>query len=362
MADGGTSRAAAFSVGASTDAPSPTARVEISAYEVLERLPISVLVVRADGRVTLASDAARETLNLVDSVEGTPVDTLLAPLETLLDTRRADNSVSVYSGGGQVKRFGYSIANITRPSAPSQLFAIVFRDITDRAHVAPERDRLVQLAAVGAAAPAVIHEVKNSLAAITMGLGLIAEELEGEDTGAHAAALADEAESVAYRLDAFGSVARPPRSRRPINLDRTISEARRSLEAKSRSEGVHLDWHIGRLVPVYLDPGLVHAFALNLATNAIHASAEGQRVRVAIAVEGDAFVMKVEDEGTGMTPEVLAQCTELFFTTRGRGRGIGLTLCNEAVRAGGGTLEIESTRGEGTHVTVTIPRATEFER
>lgn len=134
------------------------------------------------------------------------------------------------------------------------------------------------------------------------------------------------------------------------------------MNVRARLGGVRLDWKVGVLRPVYLDPGIVHAFALELGTNAIQASAPEQRVELSIALEGDVFRMTVDDQGTGMSPEVLPQAIQLFYTTRGHGKGIGLTLVDQAVRAGGGNLEIQSEPGRGTRITLTMPRATEFER
>lgn len=342
---------------------SPPGTLQLPAADVLERLPIALLIVRANGEVVLASDSARQSLSKGGPLAGCPLTEVFAPLTALLDARRADSSVSVESPDGQPRRFGYSISELSHAGPSMAFYAIVFRDITRVAHVAAERDRLVHLAAVGAAAPAVIHSVKNSMAAIAMGLELLAEGLERDaDLSNQASVLATEAESVAYRLDAFGVTGRHPRSRHPVDLAHALAEARRTLEPRAAESSVRLDLKATEIRPAYLDPGLVHTFAVALGTNAIQASAPDQRVDICIEVLGDTFVMSVEDQGVGMTPEVLDQCAQLFFTTRSRGRGVGLTLCDQAVRAGGGTLEIESEPGRGTRVTLSIPRATEFEQ
>lgn len=337
---------------------------ELSGVDVLKRLPIALLIVAADGEIVVSSGVAEEALSGGDSLAGIYLDSVLAPLTTLLDAPRSDASISVAGPDGKPRRYGYSISDISLPGSSGSRFAIVFRDITQAAHVSSERDRLVHLAAVGAAAPAVIHQVKNSLAAMTMGLGLLAEELEDHDQelSRQADELSSEAESVAYRLDAFGAASRPPRSRRAVDLQKTLDEARRALDIAARKASVRLDWKVGKLRPVYLDPGIVHAFALDLGTNAIQASAPDQRVELSVSLDGDTFTMVVDDQGVGMTPEVLAKSTELFYTTRGRGKGIGLTLVDQAVRAGGGTLDLQSMPGRGTRVTLSLPRATEFER
>jgi signal transduction histidine kinase len=58
-----------------------------------------------------------------------------------------------------------------------------------------------------------------------------------------------------------------------------------------------------------------------------------------------------------MTAEVYNRCTEIFFTTKRNGSGIGLALCRRAVEESGGTLTIESVVGFGTSVTIEVPLA-----
>jgi signal transduction histidine kinase len=63
-----------------------------------------------------------------------------------------------------------------------------------------------------------------------------------------------------------------------------------------------------------------------------------------------------------MTPEVLARCKELFFTTRPNGSGIGLALCQSVIEKIGGDLAIRSEEGRGTVVTATLPISGELGR
>ena len=72
-------------------------------------------------------------------------------------------------------------------------------------------------------------------------------------------------------------------------------------------------------------------------------------------LDGPWLEFSVQDEGNGMSPEVLARCRELFFTTKVRGSGVGLSLCHQICNDAGGELLIESRQGEGTRVTARVP-------
>ena len=334
------------------------ADMESASADLLRTLPVALLIVNANGIIELSSRSAERALNSHGDLRGRQLVDVLASLDELRTKRDGDRSVALGDIGGRTRRFGYSISNAASPD----LFSIVFRDITRVAHVAAERDRLVHLAAVGAVVPSALHELKNSLAALTMGLELLVEESDTTEQRERAEALTKETQSIATRLNTLGAASQPLRTRRPIDLDRPLSGAREVLEGRAERAQIGLKWVQEVLQPVYVDPGLVHEFAVALGTNAIEASRSGSSVRVAARLEDGAFELCVDDDGEGMSRSVRERCTDLFFSTRDRSRGIGLTLCDQAVRAGGGTLRLESEPGRGSRVTIRIPRATEFLR
>ena len=106
-----------------------------------------------------------------------------------------------------------------------------------------------------------------------------------------------------------------------------------------------------------LDTSVVCALVLNLVTNAIQACPSGGSVTLTAALVDDAqaLSLKVDDTGVGMTPDVLGRCRELFFSTKARGTGIGLALCDRALSEAGGTMTIDSAPAAGTRITLRIP-------
>lgn len=117
------------------------------------------------------------------------------------------------------------------------------------------------------------------------------------------------------------------------------------------------------------DRGGCQVALLNLAINARDAMPEGGTLTIRTAppppqdrppaVEGDFLSLTVEDTGTGMTPDILAQAFEAFFTTKepGRGTGLGLAQVWSFAQQAGGTVGIRSAPGLGTAVTLHLPRA-----
>jgi signal transduction histidine kinase len=99
---------------------------------------------------------------------------------------------------------------------------------------------------------------------------------------------------------------------------------------------------------------------INVVANAAEAllarNKSGGRVVVSAADLGSSVQLTVDDNGRGMSPEVLRKVGTPFFSTRKEGTGLGVTQCRRLVEGAGGTFRIESVEGQGTTVTFTLPK------
>ena len=102
-----------------------------------------------------------------------------------------------------------------------------------------------------------------------------------------------------------------------------------------------------------------HVFT-NLIDNGIKYSKKGGRISLNLGEEGDNIVFTIEDEGEGMTKEVMDHIFEKFYqgdtSHKSEGNGLGLALCRIILDAAGGDIVVESRPGEGSRFTVTLPK------
>ncbi|MFH2110928.1 MAG: ATP-binding protein [Candidatus Bathyarchaeota archaeon] len=106
---------------------------------------------------------------------------------------------------------------------------------------------------------------------------------------------------------------------------------------------------------IHADPLRVRRALENLINNAIESIHVEGEVKVTLRREEDAIVLRVSDQGRGMSPEVMSQLFKPFFTTKPGGMGLGLAFCKRTVEAHGGTIKVESEEGKGTTVTIALP-------
>jgi signal transduction histidine kinase len=112
------------------------------------------------------------------------------------------------------------------------------------------------------------------------------------------------------------------------------------------------------LPPINADQAMLRQALLNLALNACQAMPEGGTLRISCRAASRGRVeVDVEDTGVGIPPENLQKIFDLYFTTKERGSGIGLSMVYRIVQLHDGDVEVQSTPGSGTRFRLVFPQA-----
>ena len=150
----------------------------------------------------------------------------------------------------------------------------------------------------------------------------------------------------------------------PINLADRVAATTAELRPQANEAGVDLSVDVPREpVLVQADGGAVQIIAQNLISNAIKYTEQGGNVWVRTYEKNGAAILEVEDTGIGMDPEVTAELFEPFRQAREgtervyEGTGVGLAVTKRAVEQMGGTVEVETAKGEGSRFVVQLPWA-----
>ncbi|MCS6915869.1 MAG: hybrid sensor histidine kinase/response regulator [Myxococcota bacterium] len=149
------------------------------------------------------------------------------------------------------------------------------------------------------------------------------------------------------------------RDRQPVAVEEVVRAALR-IARREVERRAHLVVELEpRLPRVEGSASRLGQVLLNLLINAIQALPVGDPsrhcVRVRATSHGDQVCLSVSDTGGGIPQETLPRVFEPGYTTKPHGEGLGLAICREIVRTHGGDVRIESTPGQGTTVTVTLP-------
>ena len=228
------------------------------------------------------------------------------------------------------------------------------------------RERLVKAekeAAWRDMARQVAHEVKNPLTPMR----LAAEHLRRAHQDRHkdfdsilhrsVAVIIRQTETLRRIVTDFRDFARLPVQRRdPVDVGALVHDVM-SLYREVPNVEVTLD--VDDEVPAVLaDPDELRRVFVNVAGNSVEAL-DGRKGTLAarVTTDGEFVVSTLVDDGPGVPDDILPRLFEPSFSTKTGGTGLGLAICKRAIEDLGGTIELESARGEGTKVTIRIPRA-----
>jgi signal transduction histidine kinase len=244
-----------------------------------------------------------------------------------------------------------------------------------------------KLAALGRLSAGVAHEVKNPLHAMMIHLELLRQQFlpkpvgargvsAGRAAGAVAIAAAspsvDDAEALQHvdviageirRLDevvqGFLKFSRPEDLKlQPVNLAALFDEVLKIVGLEAQRTGVSVNF-TGRESPdVNGDPAMLRQAFLNLALNACQAMPDGGTLQIRCeAYRGRRVLVSLTDTGVGIKPEHLSRVFDLYFTTKPKGSGIGLSMVFRTVQMHDGEIEVQSTPGKGTTFRLFLPQA-----
>ena len=147
----------------------------------------------------------------------------------------------------------------------------------------------------------------------------------------------------------------------PTDLRAVFEETVYMYGSRLKQEGIELNYEeCDEDIPeISCDPKRLRQVFLNILDNAAKHGGEGKRIDASISYEEDAVVVRIRDYGPGIPEDEIPLVKKKFYkgSSKARGTGIGLAVCDEIVEMHGGTLTLENAQGCGTLVTVRLPSA-----
>jgi signal transduction histidine kinase len=237
-----------------------------------------------------------------------------------------------------------------------------------------------KLTALGRLSAGVAHEVKNPLNAMMIPLELLRQKLSrqaGVPAGVpagiiappqfdassaieHVSVISAEIRRLDQVLQGFLRFNRPEDLRlQPLDPGALLREVAQVVQPEADKTHVRLEIDAPPNVPfVNADASMLRQALMNLALNACQAMPNGGMLRFRARHASRRRVeLRVEDTGLGIKPEHLARIFDLYFTTRDKGSGIGLSMVYRTVQLHDGEIEVESTPGVGTTFRMLLPQS-----
>lgn len=337
--------------------------------KVFEALEEGVFILDPHGVISFVNRAACQFFGLdADRATGERIDRQIRGLDwTVLGRpgRTVSRDLEVFYPENRYLNFYLAPIDGTTDPAESLGYVMLVRDLTvtrAEAEQTLESERLNSLTLLAAG---VAHEIGNPLNSIGIHLQLLDRKLRKLPPGdrapleEHLTTSRQEIQRLDAILQQFLHAIRPTtpqRERRDFN--ELIADTLRLLDAELHSREITVELDLSPALPAAMvDPGQFQQVFYNLIRNAYQAlpGKDGQ-LRIRTRATDYEFLISIEDNGSGISPEIMGSIFQPYHTTKSSGTGLGLLIVRRIVREHGGEIEIESEAGHGTRVMIHLPR------
>lgn len=341
--------------------------------EVLERLPVGVVVCDAAARLVAGNGHAVRLLGLpAPPPPGVPLSGLGETGRIVAEAAGVDGArIVAWEGqGGGTTRLEITRTSLSGSSAAADGFLLVVEDVTDAHLLSEQSERGRRLASMGEMAARIAHEIRNPLTACRLFLEMASQDVREGETGPALGNLG-KLEGVLGAIECtvanmLGFIRSHRPSRVPFDPEGLVRECLDYVRPACAERNVAV--RIANELPdptAVSDPGLLRQVFLNLLLNAAQAApASGGLVEIGISlrqvrargVTAPYLRFTFRDNGKGIPEAEIPRIFDPFFTTRQEGTGLGLTVVQSILTALGGFAEVSSRPGTGTTFSVLVPQ------
>jgi len=237
---------------------------------------------------------------------------------------------------------------------------LLFKDLSEVKALRREIARNQRLASIGRLAAGVAHEIRNPLSSIKGFATYFKERYrENKDDQQTADIMIQEVERLNRVVGQLLEFARPITvSKKATSVDTVIKDSLRLIERQAIEKNIKIETAFSSVVEkIQVDRDRINQVLLNLYLNAIESMQDGGNLNIALSMnkERKYVLIKVTDNGAGIGKKDIANIFDPYFTTKPSGTGLGLAIVHNIIDVHDGKMEVESSPGKGTTVTLFLP-------
>jgi two-component system, NtrC family, sensor histidine kinase PilS len=338
---------------------------------IVESIRSGLITTDLDGNIYTFNAAATEITGYhLDKIWGTSIYDLFGDIREQIDL-----SLAAAGGGEQLPRFeadlitpdgfavriGFSVSLLFSETNEATGLIITFQDLTEIRSMEESVRRKDRLAAVGRVAAGLAHEIRNPLGAMRGAIQVLETNTPQASIQSNLMdIILKESDRLNSIITNFLDYARPMAGEfAETDVGQAILDTLSLLKHSPDVKDHHtLTSNLGsQPIKISADGAQLKQIFWNLARNAIHAMPNGGEFRVGLdTIPNNRVRITFEDTGLGMSPDQVEQLFEPFSNSTTGGTGLGLSIVYQIVRDHNGVINVRSRQGQGTVITVELPR------
>ncbi len=307
---------------------------------LVEALPDSVILTDLDGTIVMTNQQAAASHGYKDAgdLKGENVFNFMVAEERERTLEKMRKTLET----GNIRNVQYTLLRPDGTCFPAELNASlvlnsagqpkgyigIIRDVTERKKTELEMARLDRLNLVGEMAAGIAHEIRNPMTAARGFIQLLGEREECKPFKGYFSLITEELDRANLIITGFLSLAKHNLLQlRRQNLNSIVENLLPLVRADAATRDLYVHTVLNKIPDLLLDEKEIRQLVLNLCRNALEVMSPGDVLTLRTYVNGQEIVLAVQDQGTGIEPEVLAKLGTPFFTTKEQGTGLGLAVC-----------------------------------
>jgi len=235
-------------------------------------------------------------------------------------------------------------------------FLCIRRDITSRTQMEHRLQQSERLASIGEMSTYIAHEIRNPLFAIGGFANQLLRTVSEPAAREKIEIIIEESKRLDSILKSILTFARPVEPGNGLtDLNKIVRDTMELMGLACENQNIEPVLGLTEDLPlIKADPELIKQCLINLVKNALEAMPEGGILAVRTGMSQTQVILEVEDTGQGIAPEIRGKIFSPFFSTKGKGSGLGLAMIKKIMDDLGGAVELASVPGEGTRVALRL--------
>jgi len=238
---------------------------------------------------------------------------------------------------------------------------LVIRDLTEWKKLENQVQRKERLAAMGELASGVAHEIRNPLNTIGTIVQQLHKDFEPVDNKEEYLDLSklvySEVKRINKTINNFLKFARPELIvASNFNLTEFINRLKKQYKPMMDEKNIKMEISHGYQGEVYWDKNQIQQVMMNLIQNSIDAIKKEGEIKITTEKINDDIIISVSDNGEGIAKDKINKIFNLYYTTKAKGTGIGLSLVQKIIYEHGGLVNLESEKNAGTKIMIKLPK------
>ncbi|MEM9478357.1 MAG: ATP-binding protein [Verrucomicrobiota bacterium] len=340
--------------------------------KIFEALREGVIVADGDGTILYINRSAGAFFGAqAEAATGKSIGDIVRGMDwsALVSTRATVNrDMEVFYPENRILNFYITPLPLVDDDEPADgdiAYVMLVRDATENRRHTEEKIESERLNALTMLAAGVAHEIGNPLNSLNIHLQLLERKVKKAVPDLYKETLKEyfeigtsEVKRLDFIVDQFLRAIRPSEPQfKMTNVNELVEESCRFLEPELKDREIRVTLDLAEGVPLLkIDPDQLKQAFYNLIRNASQAIGADGDILVRSDLDDDFVEIHFVDTGGGIPAEAMGQIFDPYFTTKKTGSGLGLLIVRRIIREHGGEIRFESKEGEGTKVTVFLPR------